>query len=140
MTRVLVVIAASWMLAGCGHQMTLTYICEPAGAVLFENGQYLGRCPGSYIYVVTDQHRVEGAVRTPPLMARWPSGASASVTGITVPLARGYAQNFTFVRPTDVAGAELDYQVGANVSAEIAAQQYQAGHDLGYAIGAALAE
>jgi len=140
MKRITMLLAASCFLAGCGRTLTMTYYCVPSGASLLQNGQYLGQCPATFAYPVSEEARQIGVLTTQPIAARWPSGATATVSGVTAQLSSGMVQHFTFTRPSDAQGAELDYQVGADLDARTNAQQGEAGWNLGYLLGTALAK
>lgn len=125
----------------------MTFYCVPSGATLLQNGQLMGGCPTTVAYPVSGEARRAGTLTTLPVTARWPSGASVTVPALSAPLASGFAQHYTFVRPVGVAGAEMDYQVGADTDAriaaqqgQIAAQQAQTGFALGQLLGQALAK
>jgi len=51
-----------------------------------------------------------GYITVLPMTAMWPSGASSSVSGLRLYLDKGRNQQFTFFRPKDVSGNELDVQ------------------------------
>lgn len=108
--------------------------------MLLSDGQLMGPCLSIVTYPVNAENMQAGQLRTTPITVRWPSGATLTVPGLTVSLSAGYALQYTFVRPEGVPGAEMDYQVGADAEARVAAQQGQMGFAIGQLIGQALAK
>ena len=81
-------------------KVTLTIHSTPEGAFVTENGRVWGYAP---IVLVYDVGPFRTCRATPPISVRWPSGAAASVDGVSLCPELGKQQTFTFERPT-VAG------------------------------------
>jgi len=95
-------------LAGCAHQLAVTYSCDPPGATLFEptTGQSFP-CPTTLYYEINQAQLNQHAATLSGLTARWVSGATKSVPQVNVNLGNGFSQQMTFVRPL-VPGAQID--------------------------------
>ena len=83
-------------------KVTLTVHSTPEGAVVIENGNVRGYTP---IALVFDVGAFRTCRATPPISARWRSGAAASVDGVALCPELGIQQTFTFEQPTVAAPA-----------------------------------
>lgn len=93
-------------------QLDVTYLSYPSNAALFRGNtnQQIGMAPQTVSYMVTPEQQKEGFIMIPDVTARWVSGATASTGEIRAEVTptSGYSQEFTLVRPADVAGVEID--------------------------------
>jgi len=81
---------------GCAAtRVNVTYKSAPEGADLYENGKFIGSCPYSCSYNITDDNRARGQINCREVVAQWPSGASESVS-LRIPLNQGTVQEYTF--------------------------------------------
>jgi hypothetical protein len=99
-------------LSGCARTLYVTYLSDPPGATLYANqtGQSFGPTPVTLRYRPS-QSFFEGACLTlQPVAVRWLSGAQASQASFTACPQNGLRQQFTFTRPAEVPGADLDAQ------------------------------
>ena len=100
-------------LAGCASGpgvALLTYETEPAGATLYEGGQSIGVAPVTRRYPGDPQ---TGAVRTPEVIAKWPSGATTSFwTNLHV----GDDRITTLARPANAPNLALDQANAAKLT------------------------
>ncbi len=96
------------VLGGCAHQLSVTYLCDPPGATLFEpkTGQSFP-CPTTLYYEVSQIQLDRQAMTLSGLTARWVSGATKAIPQVNVNLENGLSQQMTFVRPR-VPGAQID--------------------------------
>ena len=99
-------VAAAALFAGCATEprgAKLTYLTEPLGATLYENGQNLGIAPVTRSYPADAGG---GQIRTTDITAVWPSGARTSF--------------WTFLKPGDDHVATLTRPAGgANLQADL---------------------
>ena len=104
-------------LAGCASGPSvalLTYETAPAGATLYEAGQSIGVAPVTRRYAGDPQ---TGAVRTPDVVAVWPSGAKTSFwTNLHV----GDDRVTTLQRPANAPNLALDQENAAKVADQAA--------------------
>lgn len=104
-----ILLAASVSAAGCSTgTLNVTYVSQPPGAALYEDGRTFGYCPLTLQYNITEQDRQRGYAILRGLLVRWVSGATASVSSIQANLSNGSHQEFTFVRPEGATGLEID--------------------------------
>jgi hypothetical protein len=100
-------------LAGCASAPSaalLTYETEPGGATLYEAGQSIGVAPVTRRYSGDPQ---TGAVRTPDVVAVWPSGAKTSFwTNLHV----GDDRITTLQRPANAPNLALDQENAARIA------------------------
>ncbi len=104
--------AMAVLLSGCAtNQLAFTYYSDPPGAVLYDYsaGKRLGDTPITIYYEISKDQFEEGRARISGTSVKWISGATASVEYIDADLNRdGYKQTFTFRRPDNAPGLELD--------------------------------
>ena len=110
--KVLHALILGLLISGCASNIGMTYYSLPSGATLFEGegNRNLGALPRTYEYKLSKSNKELGYIIVSPLTAMWPSGASSSVSGLRLYLNKGKNQQFTFFRPKDVSGNELDVQ------------------------------
>jgi hypothetical protein len=95
------------------RSLSVTYFSDPAGATIYANNQQqtFGYAPVKLKYKVSKGFSSgNDCMQLQPVMVRWASGAEASVSMLRVCPQQGGNQQFTLVRPTGVAGRELDVQ------------------------------
>ena len=116
---------ATFVLSACGaNTLSMDYICNPAGASLYEDGnKYLGSCPATITYQITKDDRSRGYVFIRGMSAKWASGASHSFSAQRVPLSVGTHQSLMFNRPSDAPGLDADLSVLRSLQQR--QQQYQ---------------
>ena len=101
------------VLAGCATStlLNVTYHSDPQGAALYEGGRFFGYTPVTLQYPLAHLTMETGqCVAVQPLAVRWASGAEASIENLQACPINGYFQQFSFIRPTGVAGREMDVQ------------------------------
>lgn len=96
---------------GCAPTVQLTVYSDPPYATLYNaaDGNRLGQAPFTAEIPFTDDEAQRGHKRMGGITARWQSGASASLPGITLSLSKGKQQSATLFRP-DTPGREMDVQ------------------------------
>jgi len=115
-------IAAALALAGCGTAIAptsakLTYESKPEGAELFEGGKSIGTAP------VTRTYSGDGksdSVRTPEVIAVWPSGAKE---GFYTFLKLGSDRVATIERPAAAPGLQADLDNAKKIASAREAEQ-----------------
>jgi len=99
-------------MTGCAsnNTLTMTYRSDPPGATIYQAGddQNLGRTPTVATYQLSPENIKEGHARLRGARAVWESGASVGVTHFEGEIPKGRAGGYTFVRPDEVAGREID--------------------------------
>lgn len=115
-------LALASLVAGAAKTKTIevTYVTDIPGATLYENERAFGMTPITLKYQLQ-----EGCTNVRPLTVRWPSGAEASVSALTVCTKTGKKQHFSFNRPLGFPGREVDAQFALQL-AQAAAQRQQA--------------
>jgi hypothetical protein len=97
-------------------RLAITYSSDPAGAVIFEGAKRFGYTPFNGHYAVTEEDRARGYIVIPTVTAKWASGAIAHTpTGATAYLNKGLFQIYTFKRPDDMAGLDVDLRVANEI-------------------------
>jgi hypothetical protein len=100
MLRQAAILCLLLVMSGCANQLKVTYVSDPPGAMLYQDGQAVGYTPYTLYYNPTDEHRQYGRMRVRGTKVVWASGASAEVSHLDADLERyGYNQQFTFARP-----------------------------------------
>ncbi|KAF0218065.1 MAG: hypothetical protein FD174_3085 [Geobacteraceae bacterium] len=106
---------------GCTQRFAVTFKSDPYGATLYDGrGQKLGLMPLTLYYTPTDDAIKSGNVTLAPTTARWVSGATADGPR-TLYAKNGTSQKYTFIRPVNAPGQELD------LKAELLLMQYDMG-------------
>jgi len=102
-------------LSGCfsnslkdNNTLYLTYYSQPSGAALYHGDRYLGRTPLQLNYPIGEQNKRDQSMELSGTKAIWVSGATQSISGLTVNWGGGTQQNYTFIRPSGVAGLHQD--------------------------------
>jgi hypothetical protein len=129
MTMILAVLVATSY--GCTTKLYVTYNSDPPGATLYQGGQSMGFCPTMLTYNVQYKDRMQGHKILQGTEAKWVSGATAKIDQLTANLTTiGKYQQFTFMRPTGLDGAETDAKFGLEVlKLKTMQQQVQAQQD-----------
>lgn len=117
--------ACALLVTGCGmsnaRTVTLQIHSLPEGAAILQNGAVVGTTPTTVTYNATAQFDAGQCITVQPLTAHWASGATSAVAPTLCP-ATGYSQQYTFLRPAGVAGAEVDARIAAGNQAASAAR------------------
>lgn len=101
--------AALSLLVGCASHLKVTYDSDPPGAVLYQGQQRFGYTPYTLQYTVSKEDKERGYKVLAGASVRWASGATAELNSLTADLKRyGFSQQFTFQRPENVLGREID--------------------------------
>lgn len=95
---------------GCGKTLSVTYLSDPPGAVLYEGQQNFGYTPKTLYYQVTQEAEKNGYKILRGTSVQWASGAAASIPSLRCDLRIGLNQQFTFMRPKGIPGLEADYR------------------------------
>ena len=86
----------------------LTYYSRPSGASLYDGNNYLGRTPLTLNYTITEQNKRSSSMSLKGIKAVWVSGATQAISSLKPNWDYGTRQNYTFVRPSGVAGLDKD--------------------------------
>lgn len=98
------------------ERLVITYYSEPPGAVIYEGTKRFGDTPFNGQYAISEENKARGDRAIPTVTAKWASGATANTpTGSTVYLNKGLSQKFTFKRPDNVAGLDVDLRVANEI-------------------------
>jgi hypothetical protein len=111
MLRIMGLAIIAMSATGCAtNQVSLQFRCDLQGAVIYQNGNSrLGECGTSAIYDVSEQDRAAGKIKTAPLTAVWPSGASSTVPAAVMDLSAGSRYFFfDFYRPRNLPNYDAD--------------------------------
>lgn len=124
---VLVTLISIVALAGCATQLSVTYLSDPSGAMLYSNDRQIGYTPQTLTYEISAQIRRVGKVRLEPTRVQWASGAKAEVTFLNADIkANGLIQQFVFQRPDGIEGRDVDSLVALELQKlQLAQQQLQ---------------
>jgi hypothetical protein len=98
------------LLSGCAKQLAITYMSDPPGATLYQGQQNFGFTPKTLYYKISAEDTERRKMTLQGMSVRWASGATASISSVGVDLSTGANQQFTFLRPENVAGREIDIQ------------------------------
>lgn len=93
--------------------LNVTVNSDPAGATVYanRNKQQFGYTPFTLTYKASkDFANGKKCMKLQPIMVRWASGVEASPSSIVVCPKDGTNQQVTLVRPTGIAGREIDEQ------------------------------
>ena len=104
-------VALLFTLAGSAYadtKITVTFLSDPPGASIYQNGQQLGVAPALITYKAPG--RFQECMLTLPVKVRWVSGAEVDTPQIQLCPAQGKRQQFTVFRPKGVDGIEVDVQ------------------------------
>jgi hypothetical protein len=74
---------------------------------MYEGGRPVGQTPLVLNYAVTDEWRSGQCIKARGSEVKWASGATASVSYMSLCPPQGYEQHYTFQRP-NVAGRDVD--------------------------------
>lgn len=91
--------------------LKMTYTSNPAGAMVYQGSILLGYAPVQveYSWSLAAQSP-DKCMNLQPITVRWASGAEASISSLRSCTSAGYLQQFSFVRPKEYPGRELDVQ------------------------------
>jgi hypothetical protein len=104
--------------------LEMTYISDPAGAMVYEGEKLYGRTPITLSYPSAAVPFSKGrCLALRPVTYRWSSGAEKRIDGISACPQQGKHQQVAFRRPEGAPGLELDVKVGLQVEQNILAQQ-----------------
>lgn len=131
--RIILVGILTMPLAACGAAQTvrLTLNSVPEGAAIIQNGSVIGVTPTfvQYNSAAAAVLKSGQCFTAAPMTARWTSGATSDLSATLCPQ-NGYSQQYTFLRPADVAGADVDAQIAtANQMARATRAAAQAAAD-----------
>ena len=99
-----------FLIIGCASNLRVTYYSDPPGALLYQGEQRWDYTPFTLQYKITEENKRLGYVVLRGTQVRWASGASASIEGLRAYLNVGRNQQFTFIRPQNFPGREIDIQ------------------------------
>lgn len=122
-------IITTMLLSGCASQLQLTYHSDPAGAVLYSQGQRVGYTPKTLYYQVSDEDKKRGFLILANTRVQWASGATAEAKSVRADISRyGLSQQMTFQRPTGVPGREADTRFALELERTRAMQRQAEAH------------
>ena len=98
------------LIIGCASNLRVAYYSDPPGALLYEGGKKFGYTPVTLKYQISKEDKRLGYVVLRGAQVRWASGALASLGQLKAYLNAGKNQQFTFVRPQNIPGWEIDVQ------------------------------
>lgn len=101
--------------SGCASTLSVTYLTDPPGAVLYQGDQRFGYTPTTLNYQVTDEARKRGYMLLQGTSVRWASGASAEISSLRADLSIGLNQQFNFIRPENYPGREEDMRFSLEI-------------------------
>ena len=134
--KVFVLAVVVLSIVGCAPTVQLTVYSEPPYATLYStaDGRRLGQAPFTAEIPFTEAETKQGHKRMGGVTARWQSGATASLPGITLSLNKGQQQSETVFRP-DTPGRDLDVQYAnqirqQNINAALTVYQISAQQQL----------
>lgn len=112
------------LLVGCATPpLMVTYYTEPAGGMVFQGSQHMGRAPVCLSYPVSDDENRNGSKLLAPITVQWVSGARTTTGTNYADLRKyGFSQQLTVNRPPDAPNAQIDAAYGAQLE-QAAAQQ-----------------
>jgi hypothetical protein len=107
--RLLCLAAIALLTWGCASkQLAVTYHSDPPGAALYQGDHNFGPTPRTLYYQLTDYDRQAGYKLLQGTAVRWVSGAKAGVSSLRADLRNGTNQVFTFRRPDNAPGYDID--------------------------------
>jgi hypothetical protein len=101
---------AALALGGCATSLSMTYRSDPPGAMLYESGRAVGYAPQTLNYTPTEAFKHGACMNLRAVSVQWISGVSTSPAQTNACGSVGYNQELTFVRPSGLAGRDLDVQ------------------------------
>jgi len=106
--RLLALLPAALLAAGCSTALKVTYVSDPPGAAVYQGSQLFGYAPVTLEYQVTEEDKRAGTMRLQGTRVKWASGATAGIEVLTADIRLlGMNQQFTFERP-EVPGRDID--------------------------------
>lgn len=101
------------LLASCSHEVDVAFVCDPPGAVIYEEGVGLvGTCPVMEKLHDWDITVQNDTVVTRPINVIWPSGVSLLVPPRVLPISEDGVAAIAFSRPVDQPYLEEDRKAG----------------------------
>ena len=94
----------------CSIKICVTYYSEPTGAKVYDDGRLLASTPLTLYYEPSPDFINGDCMFLKPLLARWLSGAENSPTSIKACASEGKQLVFTFFRPQNIPGSDVDAQ------------------------------
>lgn len=115
------------LLSGCANNIYVTYDSDPSGAVLYSGNQKYGYTPYTLQYPLLKEDKARGYALLTGASVRWASGATAEISTLRADINQhGLNHSFTFQRPSNVAGREIDAQFALQLEQTRAMQQQAA--------------
>lgn len=121
MVRTFTLIGSAMLVVACAgiiddpNTLRVEFICNPAGATLYQDNVNLGSCPTTLSYKISEENRSQGYVTLKGLTAYWVSGASSSANSISAELRNGLRQDFHFERPRGAPNYDVDANYALNL-------------------------
>lgn len=108
MKRVAVLVPVILCVSGCATtSMRVTYLSDPPGATLYQDGRPVGVTPVQLTYQTDEAFKKGGCMTLRGTTVKWASGAVAEVSSLNACSSTGRRQEFMFIRP-DVPGRDID--------------------------------
>lgn len=133
MVRTFTLIGSALLVVACAgitddpNTLRVNFICNPAGAALYQDNINVGTCPTTLRYQILDQDRAQGQKTLKGITAHWVSGVSSSVSSISANLENGLLQHFRFERPRNIPNYDVDANYAINLEKnQIARAQVEA--------------
>ena len=105
-TNVLLILAI--LTAGCASNLNMTYKSDPPFASFYAGDKKIVDAPVTIEFPVSDEDKKRGYMMLLGASVRWVSGASVTVSTVRADLKNGLSQEFTFKRPDNYPGREID--------------------------------
>ena len=122
-------------LFGCSSNIRVTYYSDPTGAKVYDEGRFLGATPLTLYYEPTPEFNNVDCMFLKPLLARWLSGAENTPTSIKACSSEGKELVFTFFRPQNIPGADIDAQYASQYDRSFRVSFEKSGYMLAITIG-----
>ncbi len=115
--RYIVLIFGCLLIVSCANTLHMTYVCDPAGATLYEAGtdKNFGTCPTTVNYAISKEAKQKGFIDLNGINTIWVSGATVSLPTIHVNLEVGNNQRFLFNRPRNIPNYDIDANYSLNL-------------------------
>lgn len=127
MRYLFMVFVTAFLLVGCSsasynafmnnNTVSVTYVTDPPGAVLYSDGRRMGFAPLTLTYTLTNETIKEGVITIAPVTANWISGASAIHSSEQLDFGKGMYWNVNIMRPSSAPDRDKDEQFGLQVMA-----------------------
>jgi len=93
----------------------VSFICNPQGSTIYQDGVNMGSCPTTLQYNLTDEDKANGYKLLKRLTTFWVSGASTTTPEITAYLKNGLRQEYHIERPRNVPNHDTDANYALNL-------------------------